>query len=63
MTSPTAATPRVGNAVQNYTEAIAWAAQTALRDTIGKTHLSDILSGREKLDAELQRTIDERTSP
>lgn len=49
--------------VQNYTEAIAWAAQTALRDTIGKTDLADILSGREKLDAELQRIIDERTSP
>jgi regulator of protease activity HflC (stomatin/prohibitin superfamily) len=49
--------------VANYTDAIAWAAQTALRDIIGKTVLADILAGREKLDVELQRIIDERTSP
>ena len=49
--------------VAKYTEAIGWAAQTALRDVIGKTVLADILVGREKLDSELQRIIDERTSP
>ncbi len=49
--------------VANYNEAIAWAAQTAMRDIIGKTVLADILVGREKLDAELQRIIDERTNP
>ena len=49
--------------VANYTDAIAWAAQTALRDIIGKTVLADILAGREKLDTELQKIIDERTSP
>lgn len=49
--------------VANYTDAIAWAAQTALRDVIGKTALADILAGREKLDDELQKIIDERTSP
>ncbi len=49
--------------VANYNEAIAWAAQTALRDIIGKTVLADILVGREKLNDELQRLIDERTSP
>jgi regulator of protease activity HflC (stomatin/prohibitin superfamily) len=49
--------------VSNYTEAIAWASQTALRDIIGKTVLADILVGREKLDDELQRIIDERTTP
>jgi regulator of protease activity HflC (stomatin/prohibitin superfamily) len=49
--------------VANYTDAIAWAAQTALRDIIGKTVLADILAGREKLDTELQHIIDERTSP
>lgn len=48
--------------VENYREAIAWAAQTALRDMIGKTMLADILVGREKLDAELQRIIDQRTT-
>jgi regulator of protease activity HflC (stomatin/prohibitin superfamily) len=49
--------------VANYAEAITWAAQTALRDIIGKTSLADILVGREKLDNELQRIIDERTAP
>jgi regulator of protease activity HflC (stomatin/prohibitin superfamily) len=43
--------------------AISWAAQTALRDVIGKTALSDMLEGREKISAELQRIIDLRTGP
>ena len=43
--------------------AINWAAQTALRDVIGKTMLADMLEGREKLSAELQRIIDARTEP
>ena len=41
----------------------AWAAQTALRDVIGKTILSDMLEGREKIGDELQKIIDERTEP
>jgi regulator of protease activity HflC (stomatin/prohibitin superfamily) len=49
--------------VENYQAAISWAAQTALREIIGKMYLSDILVGREKMDAELQRIIDERTTP
>ncbi len=49
--------------VENYRDAIAWAAQTALRDMIGKTLLADILVGREKMDVELQKIIDERTTP
>ncbi len=49
--------------VANYADAITWAAQTALRDIVGKTSLADILVGREKLDSELQRIIDERTAP
>ncbi len=49
--------------VENYREAIAWAAQTALRDMIGKMMLADILVGREKIDAELQKIIDQRTTP
>jgi len=49
--------------VENYHEAIAWAAQTALRDVIGKTMLADLLVGRERIDAELQQIIDQRTSP
>ena len=49
--------------VEDYKIAIAWAAQTALREVIGQKPLSDILVGRNKMDAELQRIIDERTTP
>lgn len=49
--------------VENYREAIAWAAQTALREIIGQMNLADILIGRAKMDADLQRIIDERTTP
>jgi len=49
--------------VEDYDEAISWAAQTALRDIIGKMMLADILVGREKMDQELQKIIDERTTP
>ena len=49
--------------VADYQSAINWAAQTALRDVIGKTILSDMLEGREKISTELQKIIDERTEP
>ncbi len=49
--------------VEDYRMAISWAAQTALRDIIGKMMLADILVGRDSLDKELQRIIDERTTP
>jgi regulator of protease activity HflC (stomatin/prohibitin superfamily) len=49
--------------VEDYRAAIAWAAQTALRDIIGKMMLADILVGREAIDHELQHIIDERTTP
>ena len=49
--------------VADYRSAISWASQTALRDVIGKTMLADMLEGREKLDTELQKIIDERTEP
>lgn len=49
--------------VEDYRSAIAWAAQTALREVIGQKALSDILVGRDKMDAELQKIIDERTTP
>jgi len=49
--------------VKNYHMAISWAAQTALRDIIGKMELADILVGREKIDDELQEIIDRRTTP
>ena len=49
--------------VADYGSAISWAAQTALRDVIGKTMLSDMLEGREKISNELQKIIDIRTEP
>ena len=49
--------------VAEYKSAISWAAQTALRDVIGKTMLSDMLEGRDKLSLLLQKIIDERTEP
>ena len=49
--------------VQSYRNAVSWAAQTALRDIIGRTSLSDLLRGREHIEEELQRTIDVRTTP
>jgi len=48
--------------VHEYTSAISWASQTALREVIGKAFLSEILEGRAKLDAELQKVISDRTS-
>ena len=49
--------------VADYQSAISWAAQTALRDVIGKTMLADMLEGREKIGKELQKIIDERAVP
>jgi regulator of protease activity HflC (stomatin/prohibitin superfamily) len=49
--------------VQDYAQAVSWAAQTALRDIIGRTSLTDLLRGRERIEDELQRLIDERTTP
>jgi len=50
-------------AVADYQTAIGWASQTALRDVIGKTMLSDMLEGRDKISALLQSIIDARTQP
>ncbi|MBN1135636.1 MAG: slipin family protein [Anaerolineae bacterium] len=49
--------------VEDYRSAITWAAQTALREIIGQMELADILVGRAKMDAELQKIIDARTTP
>jgi hypothetical protein len=50
-------------AVADFQSAIGWASQTALRDVIGKTMLSDMLEGRDKISGVLQTIIDERTEP
>ncbi len=49
--------------VQEYSQAVSWAAQTALRDIIGRTALTDLLRGRERIEAELQLLIDQRSNP
>lgn len=49
--------------VEDYRSAISWAAQTALREVIGQMDLAAILVGRAMMDKELQRIIDERTTP
>lgn len=49
--------------IAEYKSAINWASQTALRDVIGKTMLSEMLEGRDKISNELQKIIDERTEP
>jgi regulator of protease activity HflC (stomatin/prohibitin superfamily) len=49
--------------VEDYRVAIAWAAQTALREVIGQMDLANILIGRDKMDDDLQKIIDERTTP
>jgi len=42
---------------------VSWAAQTALRDIIGRTSLTNLLRGREQIELELQKLIDDRTNP
>jgi regulator of protease activity HflC (stomatin/prohibitin superfamily) len=49
--------------VEDYRTAIAWAAQTALREIIGQMTLAEILVGRAVMDEQLQKIIDERTTP
>jgi regulator of protease activity HflC (stomatin/prohibitin superfamily) len=49
--------------VQDYPQAVSWAAQTALRDIIGRTSLSELLRGRERIEDELQQLIDQRSNP
>ena len=49
--------------VQEYPQAVSWAAQTALRDIIGRTPLTELLRGRERIENELQQLIDGRSNP
>ena len=46
--------------VEDYKTAVSWAAQTALREVIGRSNLAEMLEGREKLDLELQKIIEGR---
>ncbi|TFG10553.1 slipin family protein [Candidatus Thorarchaeota archaeon] len=47
--------------VERYTVAVELAAQTTLRETIGKVTLDDLLSERDTIAAHLQELIDEKT--
>ena len=47
--------------VASYGEAISWAAQTSLRETIGAAELAMLLSNRRAADEELRATIDAKT--
>jgi regulator of protease activity HflC (stomatin/prohibitin superfamily) len=49
--------------VENYLEAIGLSAQTALRESIGRHELAQMITDRESLGRELQRILDEKTNP
>ncbi len=49
--------------VINFNEAIAMSAQTALRESIGRHDLAQMITERETLGRELQRILDEKTNP
>ena len=49
--------------VQEYVKAIAYIAQTGLRDIIGKHELADLLQEREKIADDLQKILDTNTNP
>jgi regulator of protease activity HflC (stomatin/prohibitin superfamily) len=49
--------------VEDYRAAVMGAAQTALRDIIGRNNLSHVLSERHAIDEELTRVLDLQTEP
>lgn len=49
--------------VTEYIKAVSYIAQTALRDTIGKHDLAELLQNRKKIAEALQLTLDEHTNP
>ena len=49
--------------VSSYVDAITLSAQTALRESIGRHNLAQMLSERETLGKELQKILDEKTNP
>ena len=48
--------------VEEFQSTVRWAAQTTLRDVIGRSEFTRMISDREQLDKELQATIDAKTS-
>jgi regulator of protease activity HflC (stomatin/prohibitin superfamily) len=49
--------------VENFLEAVTLSAQTALRESIGRHDLAQMLTERDTLGRELQRILDEKTNP
>jgi regulator of protease activity HflC (stomatin/prohibitin superfamily) len=49
--------------VENFVDAINMSAQTALRESIGRHELAQMITERESLGRELQRILDEKTNP
>src|SRR6201981_861936 len=49
--------------VQDFIQAIQFSAQTALRESIGRHELHQMVAERELLGRELQRILDEKTNP
>lgn len=49
--------------VENFNDAITRSAQTALRESIGRHELAQMITERETLGKELQRILDEKTTP
>jgi regulator of protease activity HflC (stomatin/prohibitin superfamily) len=49
--------------VEDFTQAISLGSQTALRESIGRHQLAQMITERETLGKELQRILDEKTTP
>ena len=49
--------------VENFNEAVNMSAQTALRESIGRHELAQMITEREMMGHELQRILDEKTNP
>ena len=49
--------------VENFTDAITLSSQTALRESIGRHHLAQMITERETMGHELQKILDEKTTP
>jgi regulator of protease activity HflC (stomatin/prohibitin superfamily) len=49
--------------VEDFNQAISLSSQTALRESIGRHHLAQMITERETLGRELQRILDEKTTP
>ena len=47
--------------VENYPKAVAWSAQTALRDAIGRVSLAELAASRRQIDVQLQEILAEKT--